>query len=468
MRFFRPVSPFLVCLTLALTSIAQPVATAPTAAVRFDPVHAPDFTLIALPDPQMYSEFSPQIWMKQTEWIAAHAAELNLKLVIGLGDMVNDGDSEKQYRNADAAVRVLDRAGVPYIMAVGNHDYLHIHPATRQVPTFEKYFGLKRYKGRPYIGRTTYPAGSMRNFYAEVPIGDARYLFLVLEYFPPKEALDWAKGVLDQHLSDRVIVVTHAFEGSDGFRTDACDFNGPSAENVDVALTAEDMWQQLLSRYTNIMMVLNGHVNGAAREIDRGTNGNMVNHILADYQDEVEGGGGFIRILTFRAASHKMEVRTYSPWHDEFKADDSNQFTVPLDATALDVRRSGLRGHIRGLDCEDLPGAKVTYALSGAQPATVTAGAAGYFATPANLVPGVYAVTVTADGYQPARTSVEVHPGYIAAVRPLLVKSTGSRAQTDTAETQGIMTTRATYVIAGICVTAALFLFVGWRRRKSR
>ena len=92
-------------------------------------VKSPDFTLIALPDPQMYSEYSPEIFKQQTAWIASHRDDLNIKFVIGLGDNVNDGDSDTQWKNASDAMAVL--AGVPYAMAIGNHDYLHSKPPTR-------------------------------------------------------------------------------------------------------------------------------------------------------------------------------------------------------------------------------------------------------------------------------------------------------------------------------------------------
>ena len=50
-----------------------------------------DFTVIALPDTQFYSQDHPWIFNSQTKWIAAHKSDMNIQLVLGLGDIVNDG-----------------------------------------------------------------------------------------------------------------------------------------------------------------------------------------------------------------------------------------------------------------------------------------------------------------------------------------------------------------------------------------
>src|SRR5919108_3060189 len=86
-------------------------------------IGAGDFTVIALPDTQNYSEFYPHIFNSQTEWIIRNKSALNIKFVLGLGDIVNNGSDIAQQQNADAAVRTLDAAGVPYLLALGNHDY---------------------------------------------------------------------------------------------------------------------------------------------------------------------------------------------------------------------------------------------------------------------------------------------------------------------------------------------------------
>src|ERR1043165_877327 len=80
------------------------------------PTPADEFTIVALPDTQFYSSLNPQIFAAQTQWIANHVQDQNIKLVIGLGDIVDGGGDLTQWQNADAAVRLLD-GHVPYMMA---------------------------------------------------------------------------------------------------------------------------------------------------------------------------------------------------------------------------------------------------------------------------------------------------------------------------------------------------------------
>src|SRR5262249_6326853 len=100
----RPMRGFLFRFLLLLLLLAPCCARPRPPAPPLPPVAAPDFTIVALPDPQMYSEFNPEIFKAQTDWIVKHAADQNIKLVAILGDLVNDGDSASQYANADAAV----------------------------------------------------------------------------------------------------------------------------------------------------------------------------------------------------------------------------------------------------------------------------------------------------------------------------------------------------------------------------
>ena len=62
---------------------------------------AGDFTIVVLPDTQNYSQFYPQIFNSQTQWVANNAAGQNIALVIGVGDVVNIGEDATQTGNAN-------------------------------------------------------------------------------------------------------------------------------------------------------------------------------------------------------------------------------------------------------------------------------------------------------------------------------------------------------------------------------
>ncbi len=56
-----------------------------------------DFSVVLLPDTQYYSESFPSILNSQMQWIVNNAASLNIQMVLGLGDIVNNGGSTTQW-----------------------------------------------------------------------------------------------------------------------------------------------------------------------------------------------------------------------------------------------------------------------------------------------------------------------------------------------------------------------------------
>ena len=59
-----------------------------------------DFSIIVLPDTQNEAQFFPQVMNSQTTWIVNNADALNIQMVLGLGDIVNDGAIDAQQQNA--------------------------------------------------------------------------------------------------------------------------------------------------------------------------------------------------------------------------------------------------------------------------------------------------------------------------------------------------------------------------------
>src|SRR5689334_12445964 len=83
-----------VCFFLSVTALAQSTPG--------------EFTIVALPDTQIYAKSYPAIFASQTQWIADHRTDMNIQLVVGLGDIVDAGGNTTQWQNADAAYRTLD------------------------------------------------------------------------------------------------------------------------------------------------------------------------------------------------------------------------------------------------------------------------------------------------------------------------------------------------------------------------
>src|ERR1700761_5248696 len=159
-------------------------------------VTAPDFSVVVLPDTQFYSQSYPKIYIAQTQWIVNNSANYNIQFVLGEGDIVNIAEQPVQWQNADAAIRLLDNANIPYVLALGNHDYADENPSDRETTAFKSYFGPSRYAQYSwYMGG--YPSGTNDNFYAVFTVNGKQYLILALEFVPRDATLAWAKTVLD-------------------------------------------------------------------------------------------------------------------------------------------------------------------------------------------------------------------------------------------------------------------------------
>ena len=410
-------------------------------------VQSPDFTIVALPDTQMYSQDFPANFTSQTQWIANNQSGLNIKFVVGLGDIVNVGNSTTQWNNAMASIGVMDTAGVPYALAIGNHDYNNSDAFLRtdtysDSSFYNQYVGISHYQGRSYYGGSTYPPGENDNFYAVMTINGDTYLFLMIEYWPRDGAITWAQSVLAAYPNAKVIVVSHGYLGTDGFRTGPHNCGGPGSWGGDN--NGEDMWSKLISQYPNIIMVLNGHLPNPPQghEFVQGMNGTLINEIMADYQDDPNGGNGYLRILTFHPTLHTLDVQTYSPTLSMYLNDSENQFTVPLDTQGLNLNQVGLRGYVRGISTGCSTNAVngiVSYALGANAPAYSVPDASGYYATPSNLLPGTYTMKANAPGYAPLVSSQPVVAGYILPARFYLTATTDEFTLTSTPASQTVV-----------------------------
>jgi Carboxypeptidase regulatory-like domain/Calcineurin-like phosphoesterase len=364
----------LLALCLCMSASAQMPAPSPTP--------ADEFTIVALPDTQFYSSLNPQIFAAQTQWIANHVQDQNIRLVVGLGDIVDSGGDLTQWQNADAAVRLLD-GQVPYMMAIGNHDYDQNNPAGRTASTrnFNAFFGPARYAGAPWY-KGSFPAGSNENFYGVVKVNGRNYLIIVLEFAARDSSLAWADGILKANQDKDAIIVTHMFTYMDNTRISGCDLNSAASFGVGQDNNGEDMWWKLVRRYPNIHLVLSGHVvqgDGTGRRMDLGLNGNLVNQILSDYQSDPLGGGGYLRIMRVSPSLNRVSVTSYSPYLDSFKTDDHNQFTVPYHNPGISTAPGTFYGRAKSaIDCS--PAAGVTIAYSGGSSVT---DANGNFSLPA-------------------------------------------------------------------------------------
>ena len=285
------------------------------------------FSIVLLPDTQYYTskqaDNASNTYYKQTQWIVDNHDELGIQFVIHLGDITNN-NTTAQWTIADKAHDILDDAGVPYSMAPGNHDYLSSGQFSRGDTHYGEYFGPDRFADQPWYG------GSMDsenlNNYTYFEVGPYQFLVVSLEYAPRKETLCWADDLISDHPEHRVIVATHCYLTHGGAYSSGCPndtYDVPGADGSTV-------WHELVSRHSNIFLVVSGHVGDSEHVPAIGNAGNTVHQMLVDYQFETPcsaastascndhchsgsyTGNGWLRLLTFDPAENSVSARTHS------------------------------------------------------------------------------------------------------------------------------------------------------------
>jgi hypothetical protein len=363
------------------------------------------FSFVLLPDTQNEAQFFPNVLSSQTQWIVDNRTQLNIQAVLGLGDIVNNGTDPAQQTNADNAIRLLDNAGIPYFLAIGNHDYDGGEDdgvIARAVTGFNQWFGPSRYAGKSYY-KGNFPSGSNENFYGVLTINGKQYLILVLEFIPRTTSLNWAASIVQANPDKEVIVVTHSFLFVDGTTADRCDTEDKPRSDND----GEQMWESFVSKYPNIIMVVNGHLTAgeAARRADLGINGNLINSMFSNYQTDANGGNGWLRIVTFHPSSNTISVQTYSPYLNSYRTDSDNQFTVNYHNPGFNTGLGKITGRVTGSGCQIISGATVS-----AGGASTTTNNEGRFSL--KVPPGNYQVSVSAPNWQSGTRSVKVNDNY--------------------------------------------------------
>lgn len=301
------------------------------------PPVGPDFTLVALPDTQFYSSSlnggSPAIFKAQTDWIVANTVARNIAFVTQLGDCVQNGDNggnDVEWRAATNALYQLEnplttflQSGIPYGVAVGNHDQSPAGSATGTSTFYNQYFGEAHFLGRPYYGGHY---GSNNDDHFELfEANGLKFIVIHFEYDTATTTnsaeLAWADQLLKTHSDRQAIMVSHWIMNS--------------GENGSFSTQGQAIYDRLKVN-PNLFLMLCGHVNpnGEGKRADV-YNGRTVHTLLSDYQDRVNGGNGWLRTLEFSPANSVIRVRTYSPTLVQYETDANSQFELFYDMQSL-------------------------------------------------------------------------------------------------------------------------------------
>lgn len=294
----------------------------------WDPFKRPDqydFSFAWISDTQYYSRSYPDNFSHMNQWIVDHMNELKTKYLVHTGDIVDDWKRIYQWNNADASMKILDNAGLPYGVLAGNHDCGH---GRESYTNYSTYFGEQRFKNKDYYG------GSYMNnkgHYDLVSAGGVDFIIVYMSWDTYTPEVEWMNKVLAEYPNRKAILCFHRYLSSKG----KIDYTGNLVQ------------EQVVSKNPNVFAVLDGHYSGAAIKINKFDDDNdgiaerPVYQICTDYQSADKGGSEYIKYFYFDIKNNKIYVNSYSPLLDDFNLfNELNTYenkTQGHDAYVLDV-----------------------------------------------------------------------------------------------------------------------------------
>lgn len=317
------------------------------------------FSIVVIPDTQIYADRFPETLQRHGQWIVDHVDALDIRFVTHVGDIVNSGPSAEQWAAATAAFGPLQDLDIPHGFSPANHDVgswgswptavdtscMRDPSETPQIDCdFTNYraaFGPEHYTDRDwYVGSSPTGWSSAQRIEAE----GLSWLFVHLPMDPPEAEVAWVESILDAHPDHLVSITTHRylydFRLTDdlpdplnlflgGRFNDAVHLVAGQPTFVDT-VTAEALYERVIAGRPNVWSVHCGHVDGELRQQSVNSQGLPVHEMLTDYQNMADGGGGFLRVLTVIPEEERVEAWTVSTETGEMR-ENGDGFEHSLD-----------------------------------------------------------------------------------------------------------------------------------------
>ena len=279
-------------------------------------------------------------FINRTKWLVNQKSALDLRFATQSGDLVNwDTPEHDQYEVASAGMKPLEAADIPYTIAIGNHDTMATGVGggardarmtriyQRDTRTFNSYFNASRYTK---VGGA-FESGKVDNIYSLYEAGGVKWMVLVLELWPRKAVVDWAKDAVAGHPDHNVIMVTHDYlDGAGGL--------GQSAGYGDTS--PQYLWDNLISQYPNIKMTFSGHVGWATDRVYTGKNGNKIYSFLTTIHSTTTNP---VRLLTVDTAGGDAQDLDLRPVHqrDVLRAHQDDHRSQPRQVSRSTAPNAG-------------------------------------------------------------------------------------------------------------------------------
>jgi len=302
----------------------------------FDPDNY-DFTLAVLPDEQKLLLQYPDYYVDITNWITANKDTYNIAGVLNMGDITEHGSYEQWYTTRQAFDSIIGE--IPFGISLGNHDYAnggskgaYNAKADRKTAVFNHFYKQSDFNSHPAWGGAY--DDSMDNTYHKIEVGGVKIMIISLEIYPRYDVIKWAGELCKANPDYKVIVTTHAHLAADGTRSTVAEspyiFSNPEESS-----SPQELYDQLLKVYPNIIMLLCGHESSSATKVltTKGDHGNTIHEILIDNQDDDINyrGVGNVMLMGFYDNGQMVDFTNYSTVQDKYFCPHVNEFTLALD-----------------------------------------------------------------------------------------------------------------------------------------
>lgn len=321
------------------------------------------FSIAILPDVQYYTaekhNGKMQMFSNQTNWITTNVEKEKIAYVAQLGDITDHGDAKPiEWERAAQAMYLLEKElpdmpyGIPYGVAVGNHDVRPNGDPNGTKIGYSKYFGRSRFEGRPYYGGAYNDLETNENHYDVFDVNGEGFIVLYLAYNDParkdfydaaleEKVYNWGAEVLAKHTNRKAIIVSHSLLRPD--TSSKSNFR----EGVGFAPKQGKFTKQgrrVIEKFKhspNVFLMLCGHVSGeAVRKVT--FEGRTIYTVLTDYQGrrndpytekDRNGGNGIMRLMKFNQETKTIHMRTFIPDDKggvaEEETDEDSNFSIP-------------------------------------------------------------------------------------------------------------------------------------------
>lgn len=324
----------------------------------------------------LHPEAERKLWRDAYEdtikWIIDNAEERKIAYAAHTGDIIENNirkqidpnmidQVQREFEIASAIQKRLDDSGIPNGVLAGNHD----NRMGTDGAQYNEHFGPKRYEEASKQWREDaqyggpWKPGDNENHYDLFSAGGLDFVAVHLSYGVDQEEIDWANKIFRQFPDRNGLLFSHAYlttsKEADG--RDAPYSNAQGREQA----------RKIVDANPNVVMTLSGHHHGVGLNVrnDAGEVGNHVVEMLADYQfyevpvthpklADLRGnykddktlrfGAAFFRLLQFDVKRGELVINAYSPFFDEFGAEQydkeerydgrSDELRVPLQLSS--------------------------------------------------------------------------------------------------------------------------------------